>query len=134
MSVPTNFLAVIVAALVNYAIGAIWYGALFRNAWQKLSGTGEMKVSALSIILGLIGAFLTAFVLHHAIFFASEFFKTGGVGGGLMVGFFNWLGFIAPVTIGVVTYQKKPFALWILDNAYWLISLLVMGVILSVWQ
>ena len=134
MSVPTNFLAVIVAALVNYIIGAIWYGVLFGKAWQKLNGAGEMKVSAASVVLGLIGAFLMSFVLHHAIFFADQFFKTGGVGGGLMVGFFNWIGLIAPVTIGVVTYEKKPFTLWILNNAYWLISLLIMGVILSVWQ
>ena len=134
MSVPTNFLAVVVAPLVNYILGAIWYGVLFRNAWQKLSGTAEMRVSALSIILGLIGAFLMSFVLHHALFFADEYLKTGGVGGGLMVGFFNWIGFIAPVTIGVVTYEKKPFTLWILNNAYWLISLLVMGIILAVWQ
>jgi Protein of unknown function (DUF1761) len=134
MSVPTNFLAVVVVALVNYVIGALWYGVLFRNAWQRLSGTGEMKVTALSIILGLIGAFLTSFVLHHALFFANHFLGTSGVGGGLMVGLFNWIGFIAPVTIGVVTYEKKPFALWILNNAYWLISLLVMGIILSVWQ
>jgi len=93
-----------------------------------------VKVGALSIILGLIGAFLTSLVLHHALFFAGQYFKMSGVGGGLMVGFFNWLGFIAPVTIGVVTYEKKPFALWVLNNGYWLISLLIMGIILAAWQ
>ena len=93
-----------------------------------------MKVTALSVILGLVGALLTSYVLHHALFFANEYLKTSGVGAGLMVGFFNWIGFIAPVTIGVVTYEKKPFALWVLNNAYWLISLLVMGIILSLWQ
>jgi hypothetical protein len=134
MNVPTNFLAVIVAALVNYIIGALWYGVIFRKAWSNLSGVGEMKVTAASVILGLVGAFLTAYILHHALFFANEYLRTSGVGGGLMVGFFNWIGFIAPVTIGVVTYEKKPFALWILNNAYWLISLLVMGIILAVWQ
>ncbi len=134
MPVPTNFLAVVVAALANYVIGAVWYGAIFRGAWQRLSGTGQMKVSALSVILGLVGAFLMSYVLHHALVFANEYLKTSGVGAGLMVGFFNWLGFIAPVTIGVVTYEKKPFVLWILNNGYWLISLLVMGIILAVWQ
>jgi len=134
MNVPTNFLAVIVAALANYIIGAIWYGMLFRSAWQKLSGTGQMKVSVLSVILGLVGGFLMSYVLQHALFFANQFLKTSGVSSGVMVGFFNWLGFIAPVTIGVVTYQKRPFTLWILDNAYWLISLVVMGIILAVWQ
>jgi hypothetical protein len=32
-----------------------------------------------------------------------------------------------------VSYEKKPFSLWILTNAYWLISLLVMGIILALW-
>jgi hypothetical protein len=134
MNVPVNYLAVVVAAAVNYVIGALWYGVIFKNAWQKLSGVSEMKVTALSVILGIVGALLTSYVLQHALFFANEYLKTSGVGGGLMVGFFNWIGFIAPVTIGVVTYEKKPFTLWVLNNAYWLISLLVMGIILSVWQ
>ncbi len=134
MSIPTNFLAVIVAALVSFGLGALWYAVLFGKAWRRLSGTAEVKQTALSLIVVLIGSLFMSFVLHHAIFFANQYLKAGGVGGGLMVGFFNWIGFIAPVTIGIVTYQKKPFALWVLDNAYWLISLLVMGVILSVWQ
>ncbi len=134
MTVPTNFLAVAVAALVSFGLGALWYAVLFGKAWRRLSGTAEVKQSALSLIVVLIGSLVMSFVLHHAIFFANAFLKTSGVGGGLMVAFFNWIGFIAPVTIGVVTYQKKPFALWVLDNAYWLLSLLVMGIILSVWQ
>ena len=52
-----------------------------------------------------------------------------------MAGFFGWLGFIAPVTLTNVIYEKRSqWKLWILDNAFWLISLLVMGIILSVWQ
>jgi len=134
MNIPVNYLAVVVAALANYIIGSLWYGVLFRKAWQKLSGVGEMKVTALSVVVGLIGALLTSYVLQHAIFFSGEYLKTSGIGGGLMTGFFSWLGFIAPVTIGVVTYEKKPFTLWLLTNAYWLISLLVMGIILSLWK
>ncbi|MGO9410196.1 MAG: DUF1761 domain-containing protein [Spirochaetia bacterium] len=134
MTVPTNFLAVVVAALASFGLGALWYAVLFGKTWQRLSGTTEVKQTAVSLIVVFVGSLFMSFVLHHAIIFANTFLKTSGVGGGLMVGFFNWIGFIAPVTIGVVTYQKRPFALWLLDNAYWLISLLVMGIILSVWQ
>ena len=132
--VPVNLAAVIVAALVNYAIGSLWYGVIFRKPWLKLSGVSEMKVTALSVILALVGAFLTSYILDHAIIFASAYLRTSGVGAGLTTGLFNWIAFIAPVTIGVVVYEKKPWALWILNNAYWLVSLLVMGVILSVWK
>lgn len=134
MNVPINYLAVVVAALANYIIGAIWYSALFSKPWQKLSGVSEMKVTAVSVIVALVGAFLTSYILDHALIFASEYLKTSGVGAGLMVGFLNWLGFIAPVTVGVVIYEKKSWGLWAINNGYWLVSLLVMGVILSLWK
>ena len=132
--VPVNLVAVIVAAIVNYVIGSLWYGVLFRKQWQKLSGVSEMKVTAVSVVVALVGALLTSYILAHAIIFASAYLKTSGVGAGLTTGFFNWIAFIAPVTIGVVVYEKKPWTLWILNNAYWLASLLVMGVILSLWK
>ena len=134
MNVPVNYFAVIVAALANYIIGSLWYGVLFRKAWQKLSGVGEMKVTALSVILGLIGALFTSYVLQHSLAFGAEYLKSDSIGTALMGAFFLWLGFIAPVTIGVVTYEKKPFTLWLLTNAYWLISLLVVSVILIAWK
>ena len=37
------------------------------------------------------------------------------------------------VTIGNVTYERKPFKLFLLMNGCLLISLLVMGAILAVW-
>ncbi len=52
--------------------------ALFRKAWQRLSGVAEMKVTALSVVLALVGAFLTSYILAHAIIFASAYLKTGG--------------------------------------------------------
>ena len=133
MSVPVNYLAVVVAALANYIIGTIWYAAIFRRTWLKLSGVAEMKVSVLSVVLSLIGALLTSYILAHAVIFAGTYMKTGGVGLGLTTGFFNWIGFIAPVTLGAVLYEKKSWAYWVLNNGYWLLSLLVMGIILALW-
>ena len=133
MNVPINYLAVVVAALVNYVIGSVWYAALFRRAWLSLTGVKEMKVTVLSVVLALIGAFLTSYVLDHAIIFAGAYLKTTGIGAGLETAVFNWLAFIAPVTLGVVIYEKKPWRLWLLNNGYWLVSLIVMGILLSLW-
>ena len=133
MSVPVNYLAVVVAALANYIIGIIWYSAIFRRTWLRLSGVAEMKVTVLSVVLALVGALLTSYILAHAVIFAGTYMKTAGVGLGLTTGFFNWIGFIAPVTLGSVLYEKKSWGYWVLNNGYWLLSLLVMGIILALW-
>lgn len=131
--IPIHFLAVVGAAIAKMAIGALWYSpALFLNHWLKLSGVTEQQMKAgmaRALAVEFIGSLLMAFVLVHAIRYAGA----TTVPEGMAVGFFNWLGFVAVVTIGNVTYQRKPFELFLLINGYLLTSLLVMGAILAVW-
>jgi hypothetical protein len=134
MEVHVNYLAVLVAALANYIIATAWYAVLFSGVWKKLTGISEMKPMPLNIVLVFIGSLVMSFVLLHSIVFGNTYTHMSGAAGGLMGGFFSWLGFIAPVTLTNVLYEKRPWKLWILDNAFWLVSLLVMGAILSVWQ
>lgn len=134
MEVHVNYLAVLVAALANYIIATIWYAVVFGGLWRRLTGITEMKPNVIGMILVFLGSVLMSFVLLHSIVFGNAYLHTGGISGGLMGGFFSWIGFIAPVTLTSVIYEKRPWKLWLLDNAFWLLSLLVMGAILSGWQ
>lgn len=131
--IPLSFLPIVAAAAVKMAIGALWYSPLlFLDAWHKASGVGEKEMKAgmaRALAVELAGSLVTAFVLLHAVRYAGA----GTALQGMAVGFFNWLGFVAVVTIGVVTYQGKPFSLFLLQNGYLLLSLLAMGAILAVW-
>jgi hypothetical protein len=49
------------------------------------------------------------------------------------VGFFNWLGFVAVATLGSVTFEKRPLQLYLINNGYLLLALLIMGTVLAVW-
>ncbi len=131
MDIHINFVAVIVAAIVNYIMATIWYAGLFRNVWKKLTGIEDMKPSPLNMALSFIGSLVLSFVLYHSIVFGNAFFKIAGIKGGLTGGVFGWLGYIAPVTLTAKLHERKPWGLWLLDNAFWLISLLIMGAILS---
>ncbi len=122
-------------------IGGLWYGPLFSKPWVALSGMTEEKISAAKArgmgklyAINFLGALVMSYVLGHALIFASQYLGISGVGAGLMVGFFNWLGFIAPVTLGVVLWEGKSWKLWILNSGYYLVSLSIMGVILAVWK
>jgi hypothetical protein len=134
MEVHVNYLAVFVAALANYLIATVWYAVVFGSLWKKLTGISEMKPVPMNMVIVFIGSLVMSFVLVHSIVFGNSYVGTSGVSGGLMGGFFSWLGFITPVTLTNVIYEKRSWKLWLLDNSFWLVSLLVMGSILSVWQ
>jgi hypothetical protein len=133
MEVHVNYLAVLIAAFANYLIATLWYGVLFSKVWLKLTGITDMKPAPMNIVLVFIGSLFLSFVLYHAIVFGDAYLKVTGISGGIMCGFFNWLGFIAPVTLSTKLYEKKPWGLWLLDNCFWLISLVIMGIIQSFW-
>jgi hypothetical protein len=134
MDIQVNFLAVLVAAFANYIIATVWYAILFTGLWKKLTGIQEMKPTPVKMLLAFIGSLMLSLGLVHAIVFGNAYLKMSGVAGGLMGGFFSWFGFIAPITLTNVIYERRPWKLWLLDNGFWLVSLLVMGTILSVWQ
>jgi hypothetical protein len=50
------------------------------------------------------------------------------------VGFVNWFGFIATVTLGITRCERKPFALYAITNGWQLISPMAMGAILADWR
>lgn len=134
MDIHVNFFAVFIAALANFLIATVWYAFLFGSLWRKLTGISDMKPAPAKVAMVFIGSVVISFVLLHSIVFGNAYLKFSGLRGGLMGGFFSWLGFIAPVTLTNVVYEKRSWKLWLLDNCFWLISLLVMGAILSVWQ
>ena len=75
-----------------------------------------------------------AYILTHALVFATSYLKVSGWQAGLSTGFWNWLGFVAPVTMGAVLWEGKPWGLWFLNAGYQLVNLLVMGVIIASWM
>ena len=138
--VPINYLAVVACAIASMVLGFLWYGPVVGKQWMALMkitpeqmAAGKDKGMSKSYALMFIGSLVMAYVLAHALVFAATYLKASGVSAGLTAGFWNWLGFIAPVTLGSVLWEGKSWKLWVLNNAYQLLNLLVMGVILAVW-
>ena len=139
--VPINYLAVLAAAIASMVLGYLWYGPLFGKIWIAASGMTPDKIEAAkakgmttSYILMFVGSLVMAYILSHALVFAMSYLGTSGVSAGFTAGFWNWLGFIAPVTLGSVLWEGKSWKLWILNNSYYLVSLLAMGMILAMWR
>lgn len=141
IQVYVNYWAIILAAIANMALGFAWYGPLFGKWWMAWSGHSAESIDAAkarggmwkTYVLTFMGSLVMAYVLRHSVVFASNYMEISGVWAGLQTGFWSWLGFVAPVTLGAVLWEGKPWKLWFLMNAYYLIALMVIGVIVSVW-
>lgn len=130
-----NIFAVLVASIVAMAIGGFWYSpAGFGKLWMKLSGIkmGKPKPGEIAQMYakGFVTQVITATVLSWFIMKAGK----GTVGSGMLIGLMAWLGFVAAKSFGMVLWEKKPIALWILHNVYDLIVLVIMGLILGWWM
>jgi hypothetical protein len=130
---PINWFAILAAVIIKQAIGAFWYSpAPFGPSWCKLAGVSETEMKAglvKALIPDVIGSALMAFVLVHAVHYAGAHNWAQGAA----VGFFNWLGFVAVATLGSVTFEKRPLQLYLINNGYLLLALLIMGTVLAVW-
>jgi len=140
---PTiNYLAVLVAGIVIFVLGGLWYSpVLFAKRWIALQGRTEeqmraeaaaanMPVMYLSaFVCGLLTALVMAVILAHmagSINLSPEH--------GALIGFICWLGFAASTSYGTALFSGKPKQLWLIDSAYNLVSFVLAGVILAVWR
>lgn len=133
-----NYLAVLVSAIIQMAVGAFWYSpAGFGKQWAALMGwTDPAKIEAMKkgatkgYVGGFIGALVLSYVLAQFVYLAGASTLTGGA----TVGFWVWLGFVATTQISTLLWDNKPPKLFAINTAYSLVTLLVSGAILALWQ
>jgi Protein of unknown function (DUF1761) len=131
---PVNWLAIAVSVIANFVIGGIWYSPLlFVKPWLKMSGVDKQVFDAglpKALLGDLFSAIAIALVLNQVMRWSSAI----GLGSGLLVSVFVWVGFVVSVLITQVTYERRPFAFFAISAGYRFVTLIAMGVILSVWR
>ena len=127
-----NFLAIIVVVVVNLLLGAIWYSPyLFGPAWTKahLFNVSDLKPTPFHYIGAAIVAFITAWVFSLII----NWTEAITIAEGAFLGFFLWLGFVATTHFSGVLWAKKNIIAYLIDSGYQLVSLILMGILLTAW-
>jgi hypothetical protein len=106
---------------------------VFGGRWFKYVQCSEEELKRgmpKALLVDVIGNFVMAFVLVHATHYAGASTAAQGA----EVGFFNWLGFVAVGTLFSVTFEKRPFPLWAINNNFQALGIVVMGIIVTVWR
>ncbi len=130
--VSINYLTVLIATVVSFLFGGIWYNLLFGKTLERVQKVkmGAGKSWTLLIIFSLITTFITAWVLACTVKLAGATTPADA----LLIGFVIWLGYFAVThSLGMVVWQGKSFKVYLIDAGFWLVNLIIMSMILVIW-
>ncbi len=141
-----NFIAVVVAALVPNALGALYYGPLLGKQWltslnftaEDLKGRNEALIYGSALLLSFVMAFFLKFIIElihkevgqngELVFGSFHTFGHGALHGAALA-----IGFVIPTIICLGLFQKAKGSNIIINCLFWLLCFSIMGGILDVW-
>ncbi len=139
MLIPSeiNYFAVLGAAALDIAIGAVWYSRfLFGKLWKKSTGRTDAEMeetrthSGLAYVMSTFGAIIISFAIAVVFYHANISSLLDGVKGGV----FLWVGFVAAIIIPFAVFERRGFGGIILYVAYKFVSFVAMGAIIAFWS
>ncbi len=126
-----NYVAIVIAALAGFGLGAVWYMVLSKPWMRAVGKTEADRPRGSAQVLLFATTFVALFVI--ALMLAGIMGHLGDVTvrGGVISGFFVWLGFVI-TTMGVnhVYSGAKPMQT-LIDGGYWLAVLMMQGAIIG---
>jgi hypothetical protein len=135
--VHVNYLPVLVAAVVVFVLGWLWYSPLlFFKPWMRLRGLDPVaamagaKVPAGKLLIELARCLVLAYVIAR---FVALLGITSWIGA-LHFGLFLWIGFPVILLAGSVLWDNTPLGVAAIHAGDWLVKLLVIPVIAGVWH
>jgi hypothetical protein len=117
---------VVIAAVIEWLLGALWYGLVFRKSWLTLIGfseTNKPKNGAFGMVASFIACLLLTFVMGHVVGWAGAMTFTSGA----KLGIVCWLGFMAPPLFTQHIFENRRVNLFAINAAYWLLVMAIAG-------
>jgi hypothetical protein len=131
-----NYLAVLVAGVVIFMLGGLWYSpVLFAKRWVALQGkTMEEMQGASAGASGYVQVFLCGLVTAYVMRIFVGHFANHPLTAlrGAEIGVLTWA-IAGASSYGTALFSMKPRALWVIDTGFNLVSMVVAGIILAVW-
>ncbi|MBM3939360.1 MAG: DUF1761 domain-containing protein [SAR202 cluster bacterium] len=130
-----NWLAVIVATLVAFALGAAWYG-VFAGPWMAAIGMNREQIRARSRENRYAYA-VTAVAAFVGMVAVAVFVGAAGADSlveGVIVGAVAGVGFVATSTAAHYVFAFRPMKLYLMDAGYHVVLFAIGGAIVGAWR
>ena len=134
--VHVNYWAVLVAAVAVVGLGWLWYSPLlFFKPWMRLRGMDPVaamagaKMPAGKLLIELVRCLVLAYVIARVMALLGVSSWMGAV----HLGLFLWIGFPVILLAGSVLWENVPWKVAAIHAGDWLVKLLVIPIVVSVW-
>ena len=127
-----NYIAVVVAAVAHFLLGAVWFTVL-QKPWLEAIGKTMDQLTG-SPALGYVVAFVSNLIIAWVL--ARMIIATGraGLAGGVAMAAILWLGFTATTMGTAFVFEGRSLEAFAVIAGYPLVGMLVMGAILGAWR
>ncbi len=139
VAVHINHLAVIVASVVYFVIGGLWFSPmLFSKVWQELIGLTDekkqenIKKGGMGMFLGI--SFIAGLISCYALACIIGAFAVNNIVYGAITGFLVGFSFVFTSTGTSYLFEGRPFKLTLIDSGYPVVALTIAGAILGIWH
>ena len=130
-----NWLAVLVGTILQFALGYLWYGPLFGEAWMGMVGLDLATIEANPPGAGVwltnvVQAALAMYVM--AWFFVK--LKVESLAKGIWLGFVIGFSFVLMAGMAGGMFAKAPYWLAWINGGYTTAGLMIGGAVLGAWR
>lgn len=134
MDFDVNWLAVLVATIAHQALGALWYGVIFRDTWMKAIGMNpeeiERQAPGGEMVFGIVASAVSVVTLGLVL----TAYTDPSTGDGIVLGLLAGVGFVTAATFMNGAYEQKKPVLSAMFGAYYTLGLMIAGGILGAWR
>ncbi len=136
MTTDLNYLAILVAALVFFIVGGVWYAALFGRPWRNaLNLNPDETVQAQQDFPKALAVwFLSGLIISFVLVNFARALGAASFGSGVMVGFWAWLGFALPLSLNSLAFEKRSPHVFLINVGFYWVAFALMGGILAAWR
>jgi hypothetical protein len=125
-----SYIAVVIAAVVAFLFGWVWYGTLGKH-WMAACGKSEADRPKSMPIGPMITTFIGLLVMAWVLAGLLGHLGHVSLWNGVVSGAFCWLGFVVTTLAASYAFQGRSRVLTVIDGGHWLGVLVLEGAVIG---
>ena len=140
--IPMNWWAVLASVILFQVIGSLWYSPfLFGKKWMSLMGVTpekmqDAKKEKVKMVKQYSVNIFSSLILTYAMAVFVSYSVVATIPSGILIALVLWIGFVA--TTNAMEYiwnvNNKPWELYFINTGYYLVAMIIVGIVLSLWS